>query len=47
MADSSGLGGVIGPVDDLHAAATAAVGGLDGDGPAELVAEGDDLVGRR
>ena len=31
-------------VGDLHAAAAAAVGGLDGDGQAVLLGEGDDLV---
>ena len=39
------LGRVLRRGDDLHAATAAAVGGLDGDRPAVLVAERDDLVG--
>ena len=36
--------GLVGALHDAHAAAAAAVGRLDGDRPAELLAEGDDLV---
>ena len=36
--------GLVGALDDAHAAPAAAVGRLDGDRPAELLAEGDDLV---
>ena len=39
------LGGLVGGLHDPHAAPAAAVGGLDGDGPAELLAEGHDLGG--
>ena len=46
-ADSMAAAAVGRVVHDLHAPAAAAVRGLDGDGPAELLAEGDDLVGRR
>ena len=41
-----GLGGLVGTVHHLHAPAATAEGGLDGHRPAELVAEGDHLVGR-
>ena len=40
-----GLFGLSGRLDHAHPAPTAPVGGLDGDWPAELVAEGDDLGG--
>ena len=36
--------GLVGALHDAHAATAAAVGRLDGDRPAELLAEGDDLV---
>ena len=36
--------GLVGRLDDAHASAAAAVGRLDGDGPAVLLAEGDDIV---
>ena len=42
-----GLGDFIGPVDDLHPPAAAAEGGLDGHGPAELLAERAHLDRRR
>ena len=37
------VGGLIGVLDDLHAASATAVGGLDGNGPSVLVAERNDL----
>jgi hypothetical protein len=40
-----GFGGLVGRAHHAHAAAAAAVGRLDGDGPAVLVAERDDLAG--
>jgi hypothetical protein len=41
------LGDLVELAGDLEAASAAAVGGLDGDGQADLLGEGDDLVGRR
>ena len=39
------LGDIVGPGEHAHAAAAAAVDGLDGERPAELLAERDDRVG--
>jgi hypothetical protein len=41
------LGDLVELAGDLEAASAAAVGGLDGDGQADLLGEGDDLIGAR
>ena len=40
-----GVVGAFGPLDDLHAPSATAVGGLDRDGPSDLLSERHDIAG--